>query len=62
MKISGWKKGVFYSFLFLIGVLVAFFFIAPGQVEESNNKVLHRPPYLASDKAKELHKTLLIGD
>ncbi len=62
MKISGWKKGVFYSFLFLIGVLVAFFFIAPGQVEESNNKVLYRPPYSVSDKARQLHKTLLIGD
>lgn len=62
MKISGWKKVVLYSFLFLIGILVAFFFIAPGQVEESNNKVLNRPPYFASDKAKNLHKTLIIGD
>jgi microsomal dipeptidase-like Zn-dependent dipeptidase len=62
MKIAGWKKVVFYSFLFLIGLLVAFFFIAPGQVEESNNKILYRPPYVASDKAKKLHKTLLIGD
>lgn len=62
MKIVGWKKVVFYSFLFLIGLLVAFFFIAPGQVEESNNKILYRPPYVASDKAKKLHKTLLIGD
>lgn len=62
VKIVGWKKAVLYSFLFLFGVLVAFFFIAPGQVEESNNKILNRPPYSASDKATQLHKTLLIGD
>lgn len=62
MKISGWKKAALYSFLFLIGLLVAFFFIAPGQVEESNNKLLNKPPYSASDKARQLHKTLLIGD
>ncbi|MBK7992838.1 MAG: dipeptidase [Blastocatellia bacterium] len=62
MKISGWKKRIFYSLLFFLGVMLAFFFIAPGQVEESNNKVLNRPPYFASEKAKELHKSLFIID
>lgn len=62
MKISGWKKRIFYSLLFFLGVMLAFFFIAPGQVEESNNKVLTRPPYFASEKAKELHKSLFIID
>ena len=62
MKISGWKKRIFYSLLFFLGVMLAFFFIAPGQVEENNNKVLNRPPYFASEKAKELHKSLFIID
>lgn len=62
MKLVGWKKYLFYTFLFLIGLMVAFFFIAPSQVEDSNNKVLKHSPYTASDKAKQLHKSLLIVD
>jgi microsomal dipeptidase-like Zn-dependent dipeptidase len=62
MKLVGWKKYLLYSLLFLLGLMVAFFFIAPAQVEDSNNKVLKRPPYTASDKARKLHKSLLIVD
>lgn len=50
-----------------IAVLLAiglgiFFFIAPGYVEGSMNKVLTPPPYKASPEAQALHKTLTVAD
>jgi membrane dipeptidase len=39
-----------------------FFYIAPGYVEGSMNKVLQPPPYAASPEAVALHKTLTIAD
>jgi membrane dipeptidase len=47
--------------LLAIGLGV-FFFIAPGYVEGSMNKVLQPPPYAASPEAVALHKTLTIAD
>lgn len=47
--------------LVVIGLGV-FFFIAPGYVEGSMNKVLQPPPYKASPEAVALHKTLTVAD
>lgn len=35
---------------------------APGIIESRFNKVLHRPPYSASEQAKKLHATLIVAD
>lgn len=48
--------------LLLLLALAAFFFVVPAQVERSMNVTLSPPPYLASQKASELHKRLLIAD
>lgn len=54
---------------FLLGVAVllvlalgVFFFVLPGYVEGSMNKVLSPPPYQASPEAVALHKTLTVAD
>ncbi len=47
--------------LFVI-VVVSSIFSIPRLVEEHENKVLHKPPYFASDAAFALHKTLTIAD
>lgn len=62
MKKRSWKKVFLYIILFLVGVLIAFFLVAPGQVEESNNRVLHHAPYTVSTKAQALHKQLFVAD
>jgi len=53
--------------LLVLGVLLLialgiFFFVVPGRVERSMNVVLNRPPYPASERAAELHKTLVVAD
>lgn len=45
--------------LLLVG---AFFFVLPGQLARRLNVALNRPPYLASERAVELHKKLLVAD
>lgn len=45
--------------LLLIG---AFFFVVPAQLEKRLNVSLNHPPYLASERAVELHKKLLVSD
>jgi len=48
-----------------VGVLLllgAFFFVLPGQLEKRLNVALNAPPYLASERAVELHKKLLVAD
>jgi membrane dipeptidase len=45
--------------LLLIG---SFFFVLPAQLEKRLNVVLNPPPYLASERAVELHKKLLVSD
>ena len=47
--------------ILLLG-LAAFFFIMPGYVEKSMNVTLNPPPYAASERARELHKRLLVAD
>lgn len=45
--------------LLLIG---AFFFVVPAQLEKRLNVTLTPPPYMASERAVELHKKLLVSD
>jgi microsomal dipeptidase-like Zn-dependent dipeptidase len=40
----------------------AFFFVVPREVEGRMNRVLHAPPYAASERARELHQRLLVAD
>jgi microsomal dipeptidase-like Zn-dependent dipeptidase len=46
----------------LLLALGAFFFIVPAEVGKRFNETLHRPPYQASEKARELHRKLLVAD
>src|ERR1700753_1756199 len=46
----------------LVIVVVAFFFVAPPVVELAVNHTRQKPPYNASDRARALHKTLLVAD
>ena len=43
-------------------LLVMFFFVVPAQLEKRLNVSLNAPPYLASERAVELHKKLLVAD
>jgi microsomal dipeptidase-like Zn-dependent dipeptidase len=43
-------------------VVLAFFFVAPAAVELWSNRTRQLPPYSASDRARALHKTLLVAD
>ena len=43
-------------------LLVMFFFVVPAQLEKRLNVSLNAPPYLASERAGELHKKLLVAD
>jgi len=46
----------------LLAALGAFFFFLPGYVGRQMNATTAGPPYAASERAKALHKTLLIAD
>jgi microsomal dipeptidase-like Zn-dependent dipeptidase len=55
------------KFLIVVAILLLlgagiFFFVVPTQVEKGMNTVLASPPYVASEKAQELHKKLLVAD
>jgi microsomal dipeptidase-like Zn-dependent dipeptidase len=56
------KKLLIVVVVILLGGLAAFFFILPGYLEKSMNVTLNPPPYPASDRARELHKSLLVAD
>lgn len=56
MKRAAW---VLAALLVLAG---AFFFVVPREVEGRMNRVLHAPPYAASERARELHQRLLVAD
>ena len=45
-----------------LGAVVIFLPVIPGQTETSLNRVVQRPPYPASARAAELHRTLVIAD
>ncbi|MDB9724741.1 peptidase M19, partial [bacterium] len=53
----------------LIGLVSLFFVIAlagriflPTLLDKESNPVLDHLPFIVSDKARELHKTLIVGD
>ena len=45
-----------------LGAVVIFLPVIPGQTEMSLNRVVQGPPYRASARAAELHRTLVIAD
>ena len=49
------------SLLVVVGAL-AFFFVAAGVAERFMNKTRQSPPYQASERARELHRSLLAAD
>jgi microsomal dipeptidase-like Zn-dependent dipeptidase len=57
------KKKILIALAVIILMLVgAFFFVLPGQLAKRLNVALNRPPYLASERAAELHRKLLVAD
>ena len=56
------KKLLIALAVILLLILGAFFFVVPAQLEKRLNVSLNPPPYLASDRAVELHKRLLVAD
>ena len=57
------KKKILITFAAILLLLLgAFFFVVPGQLEKRLNLNLNAPPYLASERALELHKKLLVAD
>lgn len=56
------KKTLIALVVVLFLLLGAFFFIVPAQLEKRLNVALNSPPYVASERAVELHKKLLIAD
>ena len=46
----------------LLLLVAAFFFVVPAQLEKRLNATLNQPPYMASERAVELHKKLLVAD
>jgi len=46
----------------LLAALGVFFFFLPGYVGRRMNATIEGPPYEASERAKELHKNLLVAD
>jgi membrane dipeptidase len=56
------KKILIALAVILLLLLGAFFFVVPGQLEKRLNVALNAPPYMASERAMELHKKLLVAD
>jgi len=57
------KKKILITLSVVLLLLVgAFFFVLAGQLEKRLNVALNPPPYLASERAVELHKKLLVAD
>lgn len=56
------KKILITLAVILLLVVGAFFFVLPGQLENRLNVALNGPPYLASERATDLHKKLLVTD
>ena len=57
------KKKILIGLAVILVLLVgAFFFVLPGQLAKRLNVALNQPPYLASERAVELHRKLLVAD
>ena len=57
------KKKILIALAVILLLLIgAFFFVLPAQLEKRLNVASNPPPYLASERAVELHKKLLVAD
>ncbi|MFN7929186.1 MAG: dipeptidase [Blastocatellia bacterium] len=56
------KKALLILASLIVLILVGVFAFVPAQIEKSLNRVLHSPPYAASEKAKVLHQQLFVAD
>lgn len=57
------KKKILITLAVVVLLLLGtFFFVLPGQLEKRLNVALNPPPYMASERAVELHKKLLVAD
>ena len=56
------KKFLIVAVVVLLLGLAAFFFILPGDLGKSMNVTLNPPPYAASERARDLHRRLLVAD
>ena len=57
------KKKLLVTLALVVAALaLAFFFVAPAVVERRSNGTRQKPPYNVSERARALHKTLLVAD
>ncbi|HEY9430309.1 MAG TPA: dipeptidase [Blastocatellia bacterium] len=56
------KKVIIVFGAILLAALGLFFFFLPGYVGRRMNATVEGPPYAASERAKALHKTLIVAD
>lgn len=56
------KKILITAGVILLLLIGAFLFVVPAQLEKRLNVSLNPPPYMASERAVELHKKLLVSD
>jgi membrane dipeptidase len=56
------KRLLFVLALLILVALGLFFFVLPAEVEKRMNRTINPPPYPASERAVELHNTLLVAD
>jgi membrane dipeptidase len=56
------KKALFVLALLVLSGLAVFFLVVPDEVGKRMNATLTSPPYEASEKARELHRKLIIAD
>jgi membrane dipeptidase len=56
------KKVIIIFGAILLAALSLFFFFLPGYVGRRMNATIESPPYAASERAKALHKTLIVAD
>jgi membrane dipeptidase len=56
------KKVIIVFGAILLAALGLFFFFLPGYVGRRMNATIEGPPYAASERAKALHKTLIVAD
>ena len=56
------KKILIALAVILLLLLGAFFFVVPAQLEKRLNAAINPAPYLASERAVELHKRLMVAD
>jgi membrane dipeptidase len=56
------KLSAIISVILIIAFITVFFFVLPRYIANSLNTVINQPPYIVSDKAKQLHSKLFVAD